>query len=140
VGADLASGPQWPQAYGTEEAVKRRPVAVRDQKVPVPAGGASLFGAWGDPLDYSLTSLTVDGVELKRFADARIWETVAEGAKALGPDDHGAVIAFADVSGWRLAGVVRLGEHLTALGVLAHDWKTKEGQGARVEGAVVWRW
>jgi hypothetical protein len=79
---------------------------------------------------YKVAGFDANGGEIRKFADDGIQSAIdkALADAALGPDDHGAIVAYNDGSTIRGALVYKVplhvGHDFTFAGVVSHDLKT----------------
>jgi len=76
------------------------------------------------------------GDEIRRFSDDKIQEAVARALTTLPSDKKGAVVAYANLDGVKLAVVARPGEHWSIAGVLDKPYHKP----LQAEAAVVYSW
>lgn len=60
--------------------------------------------------------------DIRLFDDAAIQRAVEEQVKVLGPDDHVAVVAYADFDKVRLGVIARMGDNWSFVGTLDKPW------------------
>lgn len=66
---------------------------------------------------------------IRRFADQGLQASIDRALADLGPEHHGAVVAYANGDSAKLAAVARVGEHWSVVGVLEKPYKGKlEGE------------
>lgn len=77
------------------------------------------------------------GVEIRRFSDAKIGESIEKALAVVPAGKTGAVVAVADLKGVRLATMARLGQHWSVVVVTGFEWKDRR---PNVEAAVRFAW
>ena len=61
-------------------------------------------------------------VSVRRFSDAAIQKALDSALAEVPEGKQGAVVAYADLDGARLAAAAKLGDHWSVVGVLEHKW------------------
>lgn len=61
-------------------------------------------------------------VTIRRFGDAAIQKALDDALSKVPVGKQGAVVAYADLDGARLAAAAKLGDHWSLVGVLEHKW------------------
>lgn len=70
-------------------------------------------------------TLTGDGNVIRRFTDSNIQGAIDQALKMVPPGKNGAVVAYADLEGARLAVCAKLGPNWSVVGVLEKPWQGK---------------
>jgi hypothetical protein len=81
------------------------------------------------------TVIAEPGSPIRRFSDQKIGEAIDQALKLVPTGKSGAVVAYADMQGARLAVMARMGDAWSVVGVLEKPWKGQLAASAAVRFA-----